>query len=232
MSNIVSNNYTPFQVFPKYVVDETLQKVVTSNENGDPALRVVCNDVEPDLTEIESRIGAKTEGQWNNAVDTNPGSIISILKNIDNKLTTPIPLPPQPKVLQTIINLGNGQPVPFTDFQTFDPNNPSVTLTNGYQNILGIHHNTIVNKNEIVLYIQPTNYTETVDLTTLFMYNPSDGETKFYVGHSVNNNGFVFEFTDGTDLEFNTSTAQSRYFRKSLDMFMSDDLIDFSPLFA
>lgn len=116
MSNIVSNNFTGFQVYPKYVVDETLQKVVTSNENGDPALRVVCNDVEPDLSEIESRIGEKTEGEWDNSVDTNPGSIISILKNIDSKLTTPIrppTPPPQPLILTEVINDISG-PVTFT----------------------------------------------------------------------------------------------------------------------
>ena len=91
MSNIVSNNYTGFQVFPKYVIDETLKQASYVNDNGDLTIRTSFVSSAPDLSEIESRIGAKTEGKWNNTVDTNPGSIISILKNIDNKLSTPIP---------------------------------------------------------------------------------------------------------------------------------------------
>lgn len=86
MSDIAVNNYTPFQVFPKYVTDETLKRARTEDANGNPAVRVTFNDVEPDLTEIEQRIGAKTEAKWDDSVDTNPGSVISILKSIDNKV--------------------------------------------------------------------------------------------------------------------------------------------------
>ena len=86
MSDITSNNYTSFQVFPKYVTDETLKRARTEDADGNPAIRVSFNDVEPDLTEIESRIGAKNEPKWDDSVDTNPGSVISILKSIDGKV--------------------------------------------------------------------------------------------------------------------------------------------------
>lgn len=235
MTNIPVNSFSAGTTYPKYVTDETLRQVVTTDEDGNPALRVVCDDVEPDLSEIEERIGEKTEEEWDDSVDTNPGSVISILKNINTKLTTPIrppTPPPQAKVVQTIISLSTGDPVPFTDFQTPDPNDLNVVLTGGYKNILGIHHDTIGNVNEIVLYVQPSNTTETVYLGDLFQFNMFNGDTRYYVGYYFAVNGYVFQFTDGTTLEIEASRAMSRNFGKSLYMITPDDMIDFTLLFA
>lgn len=86
MADKAVNTFTNQQVFPKYVTDETLKRARVEDANGDSAIRVSFNDVEPDLTEIESRIGAKNEPKWDDSVDTNPGSVISILKSIDSKV--------------------------------------------------------------------------------------------------------------------------------------------------
>lgn len=86
MTNIPVNSFSAGITYPKYVTDETLKRARTEDANGDPAVRVAFNDVEPDLSEIESRIGTKTEAKWDDSVDTNAGSVISILKSIDFKM--------------------------------------------------------------------------------------------------------------------------------------------------
>ena len=230
MSNIVSNNYTVSQVFPKYVVDGTLKKVVTTDENGNPALRVVCNDEEPDLTEIESRIGAKTEGEWNNSVDTNPGSIISILKNIDSKLTTPIrppTPPPEPKILSRIDNIATGQHINFSEFVDFDIANPP-TITGG-GNIFAINKDN-QGHYELILYYRGSAGSESVLIDSYFL-TPMD-EIKYYSGSGYPRNGYALVFSDGTFLELYGSRANSYQFGVSTQLILPDDMIDFSPLFS
>lgn len=83
MTDITANSFTTHQVFPKYVTDETLKRARTDDGNGNTAIRVTFDDQEPDLTEIEQRIGAKDEAKWSGTGD---GSVISILKSISNSL--------------------------------------------------------------------------------------------------------------------------------------------------
>lgn len=85
MTDITASAFTSSQVFPKYVTDETLKRARTDDGNGNTAIRVTFDDQEPDLTEIEQRIGAKNEAKWNDSVDTNEGSVISVLKSISLK---------------------------------------------------------------------------------------------------------------------------------------------------
>ena len=107
MTDKVANAYTNFQVFPKYVTDETLKRARTEDKDGNPAINIynkelgdiVSEDSQgnkflrvdldssdvPDLTKIEQRIGAKNEAKWNDSVDTNEGSVISVLKSISLK---------------------------------------------------------------------------------------------------------------------------------------------------
>ena len=86
MADKAVNAFTTQQVFPKYVTDETLKRARVEDANGNSAIRVSSNEVVPDLSEIKSRIGAKDEPKWDDSVDTNPGSVISILKSIDGKV--------------------------------------------------------------------------------------------------------------------------------------------------
>lgn len=85
MTDVSANAFTTNQVFPKYVTEETLKRARTEDGNGNTAIRVTFNDEEPDLTKIEQRIGAKDEAKWNDSVDTNEGSVISVLKSISLK---------------------------------------------------------------------------------------------------------------------------------------------------
>ena len=233
MTNIPVNSFSAGTTYPKYVTDETLRQVVTTDEDGNPALRVVCDDVEPDLSEIEERIGEKTEEEWDNSVDTNPGSVISILKNIDTKLTTPIrpptppTPPPEPKILSRIDNIATGQHIAFSSFVDYDIANPP-TITGG-GNIFAINKDN-QGHYELLLYYRGSSGSETVTIDSYFL-TPFD-EIKYYSGTGYPRNGYALVFTDGTFLELYGSRANSYQFGVSTQMILPDDMIDFSPLFS
>ena len=225
MSNITSNIFTSSQIFPKYVCDETLRRAAQVDNDGNTAIRVIANDEEPDLTEIKQRIGAKDETKWDNSVDTNPGSVISILKAIENKMT-PIIVPPETRVLSKVVNEGNGDEVPFSSFQSIDLLNPTLSMT---ANSYVLYIAPTGNFYELAIYIRASG-SETLDLTTIPQYSdPADG--KYY--HIANEiyQGFEFQFTNSGILNFNPCRAQSANFGSS-HLIVSSNAYDFSTLFS
>ena len=151
MSNITSNIFTSSQIFPKYVCDETLRRAAQVDSDGNTAIRVIADDEEPDLTEIKQRIGAKDEAKWDNSVDTNPGSIISILKAIENKITPQI-IPRIPPTANSIVDIYSGDLIPKTSFSSATIDNIEVTVS-GYTTDLYICFPSDASSTAFVLFL-------------------------------------------------------------------------------
>lgn len=95
MSGEAINQFSGYQVFPKYVAEETLKRARTTDDNGQTSIRVTATNPEPtpvDLSTLESntgdiktysqaindKVGFKTDVAWDGET-TNP-SMISLLK--------------------------------------------------------------------------------------------------------------------------------------------------------
>lgn len=109
MTDLNNNAFSAFNVFPKYVTDDTLKRARVDN-NGTTSIRV-SNTTEPtpaDLSTLESntgdiktysqaindKVGFKTDAAWDG--ETSNPSIISLLKKTSNNsvdlssVTTPL----------------------------------------------------------------------------------------------------------------------------------------------